>query len=131
MTLEQLKMRLEEFYVKGGQTLYLLGFIDEADCRERGNFTEQDIDLVDGKHQYGFITIQTYSNLQPEDASILGSIPYCINEGGIIHITVPKFGELEKEDIHKAIRYVIRKLLVCFIFNVEYEGERVPLYEEN
>ena len=129
MTIDEIREFLEETYEKNLQNLSLEGWIDEKDGRELGNFTEQEIDInADGKHYYPFIRIQTFSNLQHEDSDIVGSIPYCMKEESTIKITVPKFGELSKEDIHKAIRYVIRELLSpALIFNVYYEGEQVCL----
>lgn len=56
----------------------------------------------------------------------LGNIPYFTYKDGWPIYTVPKFGELTKEDIYKAIEHFIHKELKPFlIFNIYYEGKMV------
>lgn len=127
MNLETLKDNLMKAYEDNNQTLKLVSWINEEECRKYGGFTEQEFDVVLGeKSQASFIFIQNYSNISPEDWDILGSLPYCKTEKDVIKVTVPKFGELSKEDIAKAIKYVIRNYLKSWlIFNVEIDGERL------
>lgn len=103
--------------------LWLKGMLDEVECKKYHEFDEQEITFSDNST---FMYIRTYSSILESDKDILGSIPYCVSED-IFVITLPKFGELSREDIEKAILYVINKVLDIWKegFEIYYDGEKV------
>jgi len=128
MNQNNIKELLETIYKDCGQHLYLTGWLDEKEA-VTNSFTEQYIEVLDSKKKrHTLIFIQTYSNLQAEDADLLGSIPYCLIDADVFKITVPKFGELSKTDIYNAVGYILRHILgPILIFNVYYNDEQFCL----
>jgi len=116
---EQLSDKVSDHYFKHDQWLNLTSqYVDE------GKLYDQTVCLIDEKKNKCIfcVTIQTYSNLDSgwEHAPYLLYNP----EYNEFMMTVHKFGYLTKEDINKAIRFLIRnELWLCF--NIKIDGVHI------
>ena len=111
----QLLKYMEKKYWKENQSLDLKTEIEKED----GRYYWQEISCGD----YYLCEIQTYDSLYPSE---WGSTPYCFKPPwtGFL-ITVPKFGGLTDEDVHKAIAFCMSQLTRYGIWNVRLDGERI------
>jgi len=110
----ELKEFIREKYMKDKQNLNLIGhFVDEPPIYDQ--------EVLFDDYNW-FLEIRTYDMCYFGER---GYQPYYIKKDGFHCITVPKFGELTKEDIAKAIFYVLNQIDAWLIFNVTYNEERV------
>jgi len=119
MNNKEMKKYINNYYWANNQLLKLTSNFEAIE----GSYWEQIIFLKDNILCY----IQTWDMLKyTED---IAHTPYCIKTEDGWQITVPKFGDLTKEDIIKAIYYIVYQGKYGLIFNIELDKE--PIYYNN
>ena len=129
MTNKELKKHIEKLYWKNNQTLKCTAWCDEKYHKKDKSYFSQEIFVEDES----YIIIQTWDCFI-EDYNKISYTPYCKKTywGGFL-ITVPKFGQLNDDDIANAIYYVLNETYsdLCMIRNVTFEGRKMirPNYD--
>jgi hypothetical protein len=114
MNLNQLEKKVRKYYLDHDQWL---------------NFTTLYENIGDTNEQYIYldeifdIYVQTFNNLEPYEYSYHPYLKF-YPESIMFVVTIPKFKSLSKEDIERAVKYVIRENL-WMIFNIKIDGETI------